>query len=634
LPPDDDHSRPGRTIEKPVFNLRTKVMLIFLALAMVPLVVIGWFSLQITEKIILNMVIQQLENAAADKAAIVERWLDERKADMEVMANTSIVRSMNPDLIKPYLKLTRDKYGVYKDLAVANTDGAVICNTSESPFFLPPDSANFKDRFYMSEITYAPEEKESSFYVAAPVFSSDKEITGTIYGLVGTNKIIFFVLNISLGQTGECYLVNEEGRFLAHKEPHRILTDNISQSESFKNIFQKRDRKKAYLDYRGIEVLGTFLNVAGTNWYIVVEQDKKEAFQGAATLKSIIYLTVLLCICSALALTWMISYNIISPIRRLSRYAEMIADSRIDQPVVKTQRKDEIGMLYRAFEHMYEKLRQRHDNLRQKVGLKDEQLRQTDKILEKTRQIAERSEKFAAMGRMGAAVAHEIRTPLTSLKLYLESAQELITQSAEDQEDFRIAMKQVNRIESSVNRFLDFVKPEEMVFSLIDIPVLVEDVLHMIRPLASRQGCQTQKHLPAGLARISGDRKLLAEALVNLTVNSLEAMEENGILSISAQEDSFESNNGQKPCVRIDIRDTGSGIAENQMENLFEPFYTTKASGTGLGLPLVLNTIQSHGGTIGVQSTPGKGTVFSLYIPVEAQSPQQAEENNGKNTAN
>jgi two-component system sensor histidine kinase HydH len=89
-----------------------------------------------------------------------------------------------------------------------------------------------------------------------------------------------------------------------------------------------------------------------------------------------------------------------------------------------------------------------------------------------------------------------------------------------------------------------------------------------------------------------------------------------------------------KPCVRIDIRDTGSGIAENQMENLFEPFYTTKASGTGLGLPLVLNTIQSHGGTIGVQSTPGKGTVFSLYIPVEAQSPQQAEENNGKNTAN
>lgn len=625
MPPDDDHSHPGRTIEKPVFNLRTKVMLIFLALAMVPLVVIGWFSLQITEKIILNMVIQQLENAAADKAAIVERWLDERKADMEVMANTSIVRSMNPDLIKPYLKLTRDKYGVYKDLAVANTYGAVICNTSESPFPLPPDSANFKDRFYMSEITYAPEEKESSFYIAAPVFSSDKEITGTIYGLVGTNKIIFFVLNISLGQTGECYLVNEEGRFLAHKEPHRILTDNISQSESFKNIFQKRDRKKAYLDYRGIEVLGTFLNVAGTNWYIVVEQDKKEAFQGAATLKSIIYLTVLLCICSALALTWMISYNIISPIRRLSRYAEMIADSRIDQPVVKTQRKDEVGMLYRAFEHMYEKPRQRHDNLRQKVGLKDEQLRQTDKILEKTRQIAERSEKFAAMGRMGAAVAHEIRTSLTSLKLYLESAQELITQSAEDQEDFRIAMKQVNRIESSVNRFLDFVKPEEMVFSLIDIPVLVEDVLHMIRPLASRQGCQTQKHLPAGLARISGDRKLLAEALVNLTVNSLEAMEENGILSISAQEDSFESNNCQKPCVRIDIRDTGSGIAENQMENLFEPFYTTKASGTGLGLPLVLNTIQSHGGTIGVQSTPGKGTVFSLYIPVEAQSPQQTE---------
>lgn len=615
--------------KKPVFNLRTKVMLIFLVLALVPLTVIGWFSLRITEKLIVNMVMQQLENAAADKTAILERWLDERKADMEVMAGTSIVRSMNPDRIGPYLELTGKKYGVYKDLAVMAPDGTIIYNTAKRPLLLSPGSEVIKDSFYMSEITYAPEEKESSFYVTAPVFNPGKKIAGNVYGQVGTNKIIFFVLNISLGKTGECYLVNEEGRFLAHKDPHRILSENISQSDSFKNIFQKRDQKKAYLDYRGIEVLGTSLNVAGTNWYIVVEQDKKEAFQSASTLESVIYLTVLLCICSALALTWMISYNIISPIRRLSGYAEMIADSKIDQPVVKTRRSDEIGMLYRAFEHMYEKLRQRQDHLREKVGLKDAQLRQTDRILERTKRIAERSEKFAAMGRMGAAVAHEIRTPLTSLKLYLESAQELITQSAEDQEDFQIAMKQVNRIESSVNRFLDFIKPEEMIFSNIDIPVLIEDVIHMIRPLANRQDCRLESQISKELPKVSGDRKLLAEALVNLAVNSLEAMEEHGTLTISADADTFEQKNTSVACVRIDIRDTGCGITEKQMENLFEPFYTTKASGTGLGLPLVLNTIQSHEGTIGVQSNPGRGTVFCIYIPLESKSSQLVKKDHG-----
>jgi signal transduction histidine kinase len=607
-------------------------MIIFLVLALVPLMVIGWFSLQITEKLIVSMVMRQLENAATDKTAILERWLDERKADMEVMAGTSLVQSMDVEHIQPYLDLIRKKYGAYKNLTVMAADGRMICNSGTHPVQPPPEPAASDTSLRISKITYAPRQHESSFYVSAPIFSPNSEKrAGTIYGQVGTKKIIFFILNIFLGETGECYLVNEDGQFLAHKEPRRILSENISQSESFKNIFEKRDREKAYLDYRGIEVLGTSMNVSGTDWYIVVEQDRKEAFESASTLKSIIYLTVFLCIGSALALTWMISFHIVGPIRRLSRYADMIADSRTDQPIVQTARKDEIGMLYRAFEHMYVKVQQRQHHLREKVGLKDAQLRETDIMLEKTRQMAERSEKFAAMGRMGAAVAHEIRTPLTSLKLYLESAQEQIANSAEDQEDFRIAMKQVNRIESSINRFLDFVKPEELVFSVIDVSVLIEDVLYMIRPLANRQECSLKTSIQDHLPAVFGDRKLLAEALVNLMVNCLEAMEKHGTLSVSAQTDRFAQNHQTVACVRIDVQDTGCGIFEEQMENLFEPFYTTKAAGTGLGLPLVLNTIESHGGTIGVQSTPGTGTVFRLYIPIESSHP--ADKDHGQDTA-
>ncbi|MBS0013846.1 MAG: HAMP domain-containing protein, partial [Desulfobacterales bacterium] len=564
--------------------------------------------------------------------AILERWLDERKADMEVMAGTSLVQSMDAQRIQPYLELIRKKYGVYKNLTVVAADGRMVCSSGTRPVQPPLQPATLDTTLRISKITYAPRQHESSFFVSAPIFAPNSEKrTGTIYGQVGTNKIIFFILNIFLGETGECYLVNEDGQFLAHKEPRRILTENISQSDSFKNIFEKRDREKAYLDYRGIEVLGTSMNVSGTDWYIVVEQDRKEAFESASTLKSIIYLTVFLCIGSALALTWMISYHIVGPIRRLSRYADMIAASRTDQPVVKTARKDEIGMLYRAFEHMYIKVQQRQHHLREKVGLKDAQLRETDIMLEKTRRMAERSEKFAAMGRMGAAVAHEIRTPLTSLKLYLESAQEQIANSAEDQEDFRIAMKQVNRIESSINRFLDFVKPEQLVFSVIDVTVLIEDVLYMIHPLAKRQECRLQTRIQDNLPGVFGDRKLLAEALVNLMVNCLEAMEKHGSLNVAAETDRFEQNGQTVACVRIDVQDTGCGISEKQMDNLFEPFYTTKAAGTGLGLPLVLNTIESHGGTIGVQSTPGKGTTFRLYIPIESSHP--ADKDHGQDTA-
>jgi signal transduction histidine kinase len=595
-------------------NLRTKVMVIFLVMTLVPLVVIGWFSLQTTEELIASMVVRQLENAAADKAAILERWLDERQADLKVMAGSAILQSMDPEQIAPYLELIREEYGVYRDLTVLSAAGEIIFS-SQAGLGLANERLVVRDDLYMSGIAYHPAAGASFFYIAAPVYDASGQLQGTVYGSVGTDKIIAFILNISLGKTGECYLVNAQGRFLAHKDPSRILSENISQSDSFKNIFQKDYKRKTYLDYRGIEVLGTSRNVGGTDWHVVVEQDRAEAFASVKTLKLIIGLTEVLCIVSALMLTGIVSHHIIRPIRELSRYAGHITDARFDPTVLKTARLDEIGMLYRAFENMLSRLRERQNNLELEVVSKDARIKETDSKLLETRRMAERSEKFAAMGRMGAAVAHEIRTPLTSLKLFLESIQDQLSPSAEDQEDLGVAMAQIRRMEGTINRFLDFARPREPVFAAIDPAGLIADVLLMTKPLANRQECAVRAQTEANLPAVTGDRQLLIEALINLVVNALEASPDHGIIAISAASDRFDRDGVSVPCVRIDVRDNGQGISEERLAAIFEPFFTTKASGTGLGLPLVLHTIQSHGGIIRVNSEFRQGTVFSLFIP-------------------
>lgn len=619
---------------KKIFNLRAKVLFIFIILALLPFMVIGWFSLKTTEDLIVSMVVRELENVALDKAALLERWLDERKADMQVIAGTSLVQSMDAKTIEPYLELIQDKYGVYKDLSVVSASGNLVGSTGKRGKAADTNEKKAytaRDQLYMSSITYAPEANESTFFIAAPVSGPSGDLAGTAYGRVGTSKIIVHILNVNLGDTGECYLVDKDGRFLAHKEPRRILTENISQSESFTNIFEKRDPSRPYLDYRGIEVLGTSLKVSGTDWYIVVEQDRKEAFQSAHTLKRIVFLTLLLFIGCALMLTWIISYHIIRPIQNLSQFAGIIGESEFEKAKIKINRRDEIGMLYRALQDMSAKLQKRQNHLEQKVDRKDAELKETDLILKKTKLIAERSEKFAAIGRMGAAVAHEIRTPLTSLKLFMESMEAEIEISPEDEEDFQIAMKQIDRIEATINRFLDFTKPQALVFSEISLAALTEDVLIMVRPMIKRQGCSLDVRMEASLPPIHGDRKLLAEALVNLFVNSLEAMDAGGSLAITVSGDFFALNEGPVSCLRIDISDTGCGIAEEQIDNLFEPFFTTKASGTGLGLPLVFNTIQNHGGVIRVKSRVRQGTTFSIYLPVNTE--QSLCEDNGKNSA-
>jgi len=618
--------------KKWVLNLQTKVMLIFLVLTMVPLLIIGRFLFKLTEELIVSMVIRQLENVAVDKVAILERWLDERKTDLMVAAETSLLKTMNPELIGPYLDLIREKYGVYKELSVVSADGEIVFKSRESKSVIENSSSKkyiVRHNLFISDIAYAQDEKESFFLIAAPIIGDDGRVTGTVYGSVGTSKIILFILNVSLGTTGECYLVDKDGRFLAHKEPYRILSQNISQSDSFRNIFEKRDRKKAYLDYRGIEVLGASLKVGGTDWYIVVEQDREEAFQSADTLKRIIYLTVLICIANALMLTWMISYHIVGPIRKLSEYAGIIANSQSEKAMVKIDRKDEIGMLYRAVEDMSRKLQERQNHLKQKVGLQEIELKETDIVLKKTKLMAERSEKFAAMGRMGAAVAHEIRTPLTSIKLFLESVQAETYIPSEYEEDFHIAMNQISRIEATINRFLDFAKPQDLVFIEINLTKLIEDLLVMIRPQVNRQECFLKVAINDNLPAIQGDRRLLSEALVNLFVNALESMPEHGTLTITAALDRFNTNGKTTLCARIDISDTGHGIAEDQIGKIFEPFFTTKATGTGLGLPLVFNTIRNHGGAIRVTSRIHEGTIFSLFLPLKLNQPLC--EDNGKN---
>ncbi len=622
--------------KKRIFTLRSKVMLIFLALTIAPLLVIGYFSFHFSEELIINMVVRQLENVAEDKSELLEGWLAERKADISMVAETSLIQSMNPDRIEPYLDLIRDKYGVYKELIVISENGDVVATSPEKQKHPENNyyaSYQVRDNLFVSEITFARNEKESSFLIAAPVRGPDGSLSGTVYGNVGTKKIILFILNVSLGDTGECYLVDREGLFLAHKDPHRILTENISQSDSFRKIFEKPDHKRPYLDYRGIEVLGASQQVGGTDWYIVVEQDRAEAFAAADRLKNVIYLTLLLWIVSALLLTSMIAYHIVAPIRKLSRYAERIADSRFDPAAVqKIDRNDEIGMLFDALADMAVRLQERHNHLEEKVGRREAELKETDLILQKTRLMAERSEKFAAMGRMGAAVAHEIRTPLTSIKLFLESVQSEIDISDEYEEDFNIAMNQIGRIEATINRFLDFAKPQDLLFSEIELKSFITDLLIMVRPQVNRQECVLTVSLPDNLPATTGDRRLLAEALINLLVNAMDAMPDRGSLSVSADRDILTENSRDITCVRIDIADTGHGIADDQLEKIFEPFFTTKATGTGLGLPLVLTTIRNHGGDVRVKSKVGEGTVFSLFLPVTSDTPKDG--CNGKNISN
>jgi two-component system, NtrC family, sensor kinase len=604
-------------------NLQIKVMLLFVLLALAPLGIMGALAIKTAEELIISMVKNQIQHVAADKATLLERWISERKADLEVIAGSSILRSQDREQIIPYLDLVRDRYMVYSELFIVSLDGGMVQASS-------PQAANlqrrdwFKDslagRPYMSEIDFDPEQNESFFRISMPLRDAAGTVRGAVCAKVGTNIILSMVLRLSLGETGECYLVNREGTFLAHKEPKRILKENIAQSESFKNIFSEAQDRNTYIDYRGIEVMGASARVGGTDWALVVEQDKDEAFQETYRLKRYVYLVAALSAVGALSLAWLLSHYVVSPIRKLSLAADCLARGEFDRADIKLDRADEIGVLYNAFGDMARQLQERQHRLEQRMVLKESELEETGVRLKETQQAAARSQQLASLGRLASGVAHEIRTPLTSLKLFLESVESEIAISPDNEEDFQVALNQIKRMEATINRFLDFARPQDPVFSLIGVRELIEESLLVIGPKARKQETIIEKRIRSPLPKIRGDRKQLGEALLNLMVNSLEAVGHRGRLIIAADLEGSPTSEGERRRLRIDIGDTGPGILPVNIPRLFDPFFTTKATGAGLGLAIVASTVQRHGGEVTVQSMPAEGTTISLFIPVETES--------------
>jgi signal transduction histidine kinase len=570
------------------------------------------------EELITNVVANQLENVARDKVSLLQRWLSERKADLQVIAGSSILKSMDSSQIASYLQLVDMKYKVYKEFVVATREGLPIFDSSGKQ----QDCAGeewfrqaAEGKLYLSAISFEPEGKESVFRISAPIVDEDSKVKGVVCATVGTGTILSKVLEVSLGKTGESYLVDKEGTFLAHKEPKRILSENIAQSESFKNIFARGQQKKIYTDYRGIEVLGASESVPDTDWYLVVEQDRDEAFESADRLKRYVYAVIAFTICGVVFFAWLFTFYVVRPIKRLGKAARTLGKGEFGGAPIKTERTDEIGALYSAFCDMANQLQARHESLKERVASTEAELKESDVKLKKTEEAAARAEQLAALGRLASGVTHEIRTPLTSLKLFLQSVQGEIKIPPEYEEDFQLAMKQIKRIEMTINRFLDFAKPQEPIFSTIDVAQLIDESLIVVQPRAAQQEIAVDKKIDSNLPKISGDKKQLGEALLNLMVNALEAMSSKGRLTVAAFAVRCELNGKTQQCVRIDVSDTGIGIDKENIEKVFDPFFTTKASGTGLGLPIVRSTVQRHSGEVKVESKSGVGTTFSVFLP-------------------
>jgi signal transduction histidine kinase len=225
--------------------------------------------------------------------------------------------------------------------------------------------------------------------------------------------------------------------------------------------------------------------------------------------------------------------------------------------------------------------------------------------------------KLAAVGEMAAGVAHELNNPLTTVVGFSELVLSSLPPGSPQRADLELVLKEARRARDVVRRLLDFSRQSETIRVKADLNEIVLDVLSLMQHLIQINGISIRTEFEVNLPWVMIDRNQMKQVFLNLLHNALNAMPDGGNLEINT---SRKIRYGTQ-YIAVGIKDSGVGIPPENLPRIFEPFFTTRAGqgGTGLGLSVTYGIVSEHGGTIEAESTPGSGSIFTVFIPIEGE---------------
>ncbi len=370
-------------------------------------------------------------------------------------------------------------------------------------------------------------------------------------------------------------------------------TDSISRVE---NIREENIQSKIYKSKEHGWILETYtpLVIGDKSWGITkigfdakpVRNEVKEIFfalLGLTVIISLVTLSVLYLLVNK------ITYSLNNLVKQIDKI-----DFNTNEGINLIESKDEIGFMFERFDDLLKRLYKSKDQL----SIAQKQVYQ--------------SEKLASIGRLASGIAHEINNPLNGIKSCIYAIQNNPNNNSQINEYLSLINEGVTYIDNVIKKLLGFVRQQPQKINLYNLNELILNVYRLLDYKLKQKNADVQLQLSEDIPFVKVDSQLIQEVIMNLLINSYDAILENGSILIS-------SGYYENDSVFFSIKDNGTGIAQTEFEKIFDPFYTTKdvGKGTGLGLWVSLNIIENHNGKVLVKSTPNTETVFTVILPIE-----------------
>jgi len=581
----------------PLLNkIVTKFIFSHVFLASFSIALVGIFLLTATNNFIKKSVNDS--NLEKAKATAAEIYLFVKNTFNLLSFATEFPDINSMESFRQTLRINKMKvdYSFYRNIFVVDTTGTVVAST-----VLGQDSSAFTDTTFFPDIfrkemaispVFIAENKPPFITVTTPIYQFSR-IAGALAAEVDVNFIWSLVDSLSMKiPNGIVYILDAHGIAIAHPDRKLVYSQkNFSELPFVQNLLKGKEGVGSYTDpVSGEKIICAYTPVEELHWGIVVSQSEATAFAVSRSILNKLIIIIIGSTVLASLLAVIITRNLVKPLKSLvegvKRLYEGSPPGRIEVPGT-----EELATLAREFNRMTENL----ENVQKKL---------------------KKAERLATMSKFASVVAHEIRNPFNSIVINMQVLKRGMArrESYERLANFMDSIDaEIRRIDGLIQNYLSLTKPPDFNLEPHDINAVIDELIILQKARAKKQSITIERHADRKSLALSIDADQIKQAFLNIILNAFEAMPEGGTLAVGIHADHGIS--GYPGMVRITFADTGAGIKPEHLSEVFDYFYTSKRSGTGLGLTVTQQIIEGHNGTIEIDSSPGSGTTVSIFLP-------------------